>query len=180
MAVNVFIKDLPIKVTPLTDGDKFIVQRDNTEIVDLSSLRNAFIGTAQTSFSATNIFATTFTAETANFSVIDVKQYELSGFRSSGSVFVSGSLTVTDDILTDKTGRSTNWNSVYTTARAGSANWSNVYTTVRTNSSTQVKSDVSLETPSTNLSAIDNIIVLTQANYDALSVKRPTTYYIIV
>ena len=53
MAVNVFIKDLPIKTTPLVEGDKFIVQRDNTEIVNLSSIRN---------FLSLNTLTTTVTA----------------------------------------------------------------------------------------------------------------------
>jgi len=43
-----------------------------------------------------------------------------------------------------------------------------------------IKSNTAVESSSVGLSAIDNIIVLTEAAYNALSVKRPTTYYIIV
>ena len=43
-----------------------------------------------------------------------------------------------------------------------------------------IVSDPSLESSSVGLSAIDNIVRLSQATYDALATKRPSTLYIIV
>lgn len=43
-----------------------------------------------------------------------------------------------------------------------------------------VVSTSTFETPTTGISAVNNIIALSQATYDALTVKRPNTFYIIV
>jgi hypothetical protein len=43
-----------------------------------------------------------------------------------------------------------------------------------------VKSNSTLETPTTGISAIQNIVSLSQATYDALDIKLPTTLYVIV
>jgi hypothetical protein len=43
-----------------------------------------------------------------------------------------------------------------------------------------VRSTSTLETPTTGISAINNVVALTQATYDALTVKLPTTLYVIV
>jgi len=43
-----------------------------------------------------------------------------------------------------------------------------------------VRSTSTLETPTTGISAINNIVTLSQATYDALTVKLPTTLYVIV
>lgn len=43
-----------------------------------------------------------------------------------------------------------------------------------------VVSSQTFETPTTGVSAIQNVIAVSQATYDALTVKRPTTLYVIV
>lgn len=43
-----------------------------------------------------------------------------------------------------------------------------------------VSSTSTLETPTTGISAINNVVALTQATYDALTVKLPTTLYVII
>lgn len=43
-----------------------------------------------------------------------------------------------------------------------------------------VRSTSTLETPTTGISAVNNIITLSQATYNALTVKLPTTLYVIV
>jgi hypothetical protein len=43
-----------------------------------------------------------------------------------------------------------------------------------------VVSTSTFETPTTGISAISNIVALSQANYNALTVKLPTTLYVIV
>lgn len=40
MAVSVFINDLPLKTSTLSDLDKVIIQDLNTEIVNLSSIKS--------------------------------------------------------------------------------------------------------------------------------------------
>lgn len=61
-----------------------------------------------------------------------------------------------------------------------SGNWQSTYTTFQNNSSFYVQSRSTLETPTTGISAVSNIVFLTQATYNALSVKLPTTMYVIV
>jgi hypothetical protein len=43
-----------------------------------------------------------------------------------------------------------------------------------------VVSSSRFETPTTNISSINNIVALSQATYDALTVKLPSTLYVIV
>lgn len=43
-----------------------------------------------------------------------------------------------------------------------------------------VQSTSTLETPTTGISAVNNIVALSQATYDTLTVKLPTTLYVIV
>jgi hypothetical protein len=43
-----------------------------------------------------------------------------------------------------------------------------------------VVSSSTFETPTTGISAISNIVALSQASYNALTVKLPTTLYVIV
>lgn len=61
-----------------------------------------------------------------------------------------------------------------------SGSWQSTYTTYQSNSSFYISSNSTLETPTTGISAIGNIVFLTQATYDALTVKLPTTMYVIV
>jgi hypothetical protein len=66
----------------------------------------------------------------------------------------------------------------YTTVRSNSSNWNSAYQRVSAND--LVRSNQTLETPTTGLSTINNIISLSQATYDALTIKLPTTLYVIV
>jgi hypothetical protein len=43
-----------------------------------------------------------------------------------------------------------------------------------------IVSSPSVETSTTGLSTVSNIVALSQTTYDALAVKRPDTYYIII
>lgn len=61
-----------------------------------------------------------------------------------------------------------------------SGNWQSTYTTYQSNSSFYVQSRSTLETPTTGISAVSNIVFLTQATYNDLTVKLPTTMYVIV
>jgi hypothetical protein len=55
-----------------------------------------------------------------------------------------------------------------------------VYSHFQNISSKLVRSDSTLETPTTGLSTIQNIVSLSQSTYNALTIKSPTTLYIIV
>jgi hypothetical protein len=55
-----------------------------------------------------------------------------------------------------------------------------VYSLFQNISSKLVRSDSTLETPTTGLSSVQNIVSLSQSTYDALTIKSPTTLYIIV
>jgi len=102
--------------------------------------------------SADRIFTTQLDALSANITVIDIKQYELSGFNVTGNVTIQGNIS-SNNIVYDVAGNSTNWNSVYTTVQANSAttwnyqgsdlkalsaNWQNTYTNVQTNSANYI------------------------------------------
>jgi hypothetical protein len=43
-----------------------------------------------------------------------------------------------------------------------------------------IQSSSTLETPTTGISAVNNIVALSQVTYDALTIKLPTTLYVIV
>ena len=78
--------------------------------------------------SADSIFVTNFNAVSANITVIDIKQYELSGFGVTGNVTVSGNLGVTQALSSQNTvyaagGNSTQWNATYTAFSANSGNY---------------------------------------------------------
>ncbi len=59
-----------------------------------------------------------------------------------------------------------------------SGNWETAYQ--QTSANDLVRSNETFETPTTGISAIQNIVSLSQATYDTLNVKLPTTLYIIV
>ena len=63
----------------------------NTNSVNVSTL-------SATSLSADRIYTTQLDALSANITVIDIKQYELSGFDVTGNVSISGNMHVTDNI----------------------------------------------------------------------------------
>ena len=90
--------------------------------------------TGTTVFTGT-LSATLIEAVSANFTVIDIKQYELSGFNVEGNVTVSGTIS-SNNIVYANGGNSNNWNSAYTTLNANSGSWDSVYSTVNTYSAT--------------------------------------------
>lgn len=76
------------------------------------------------------------TATSAVITILDIRQYELSGFDVKGNVFIDGNLDVTNTISTSSHGTSEDWNSVYSNVNNASANWNSVYSNVNTNSAT--------------------------------------------
>jgi len=118
----------------------------------------------------------------------------LSGGRLTGSVTSISSISA-QGIIYAAGGNSSQWQSTYTTVQNNSAttwnyqgtdlkalsgNWQSTYTTVCANSASWIKSTSTLETPTTGISTISNIISLSQTTYNALTVKRPDTFYIII
>ena len=59
-----------------------------------------------------------------------------------------------------------------------SGNWQTAYQ--QTSANDLVRSNSTFETPTTGISAVQNIVSLSQVTYDALTVKLPTTLYVIV
>lgn len=64
--------------------------------------------------------------------------------------------------------------------QSASGNWEATYSTFSSSSAFNIQSRSTLETPTTGLSTINNIVSLSQATYDALTVKLSATLYIIV
>lgn len=91
--------------------------------------------------------ATTLYATSAFVTIVDITQYELSGFNVTGNVTVNGTLS-SSQVLYANAGNSNQWNSSYSTVNANSANWNyhgadikaltgnwqNTYSTVNANS----------------------------------------------
>lgn len=107
---------------------------------------------------------------------------------------VSLSALVDSSVDTGVRALTSNWESTYTNVQSNSgdwnyqgtdiksltSNWESTYTTYNNNSGYYVSSNSTLETPTTGLSTVNNIVSLSQATYDALTVKLPTTMYVIV
>jgi hypothetical protein len=72
------------------------------------------------------------------------------------------------------------WSSLYSTFTSSSAEWDSVYNTFTSSSAFYVQSQPTLETSTMGLSTVKNMVALKQATYNALTIKRPDTYYIIV
>lgn len=75
---------------------------------------------------------------------------------------------------------SANWDSTYTSVTSISADFDSVYTTLNSNSAYWVQSKSTLESPTTGLSTVNNFVVLTQATYNALNFKNPSTLYFVI
>ncbi len=84
--------------------------------------------TGSTIFTGT-LSATLIEATSAKITVIDITQYELSGFSVDGNVTVNGTIS-SNSILFANGGNSNNWNNTYTTLNANSGSWNSVYSTV--------------------------------------------------
>ena len=76
--VSKFLTDLPYKGTPANNDIVLIQDLDgsSTSVVSLSNLRDYIFN-----FQVPELSATNFTAVSANFKILDVTQYELSGYR---------------------------------------------------------------------------------------------------
>lgn len=104
--------------------------------------------------------------------VQDSDQQTLSFNEANKNLSISSGNTVSLSALVDS--------SIDTGVRALTSNWQSTYNTFSTTSAFNVQSRSTLETPTTGLSTINNIVSLSQATYDALTVKLPTTLYLIV
>lgn len=83
--VSKFLTDLPVKGSPKNNDIVLIqdIDASSTSVVSLSNLRDYMFSSTIPNLSTTN-----FTATTATFTIIDIKQYELSGFDVTGSVII--------------------------------------------------------------------------------------------
>jgi len=77
--------------------------------------------TGTTIFTGT-ISATLIEATSANITVIDIKQYELSGFNVQGNATVQGTVSASGLIYASGS-NSDNWNSTYSTVQSNSSTW---------------------------------------------------------
>jgi len=115
-----------------------------------------------------------------------VKEFGDAQYLSTRGGSISGSLTVQGDQVTVT---SNNNISLNTRVVVGNTTAPNSLTVtgrllatgqVFSSGAPVVVSTSTLETPTTGISAINNIVALSQATYNALTVKLPTTLYIIV
>lgn len=83
-------------------------------------------GTITGNLSVTGTIHTTLLeAVSANISIIDIKQYELSGFNVTGNATVQGSISASNTIYSGIY-NSNEWSSTYNTVQAFSGSWGNV------------------------------------------------------
>lgn len=117
---------------PLQDLSGYLPLSGGTLTGNVSSTSSLFITgsgifsdlTVLNSISANTINATLLNVASANITIIDIKQYELSGFNVTGNVSVVGSVSSTAVVYASG-GNSNQWNSSFTTISTNSANWSN-------------------------------------------------------
>jgi hypothetical protein len=83
-----------------------------------------------------------------------------------------------EDTSTTVQSNSANWNYQGTDLKNLSGNWQTAYQAISAND--LVRSNATFETPTTGISAINNLVTLTQETYDALTIKLPTTLYVII
>jgi len=129
--VSKFLTDLPKKIVPSTN-DIVLIEDINgvaTKTVTLSNLRDFIFNYIVPDLSATNFYAST-----AKFINLDITQYELSGFNSTGSVFVSGNIWSSGKIIAVGDGNSDDWYSVYSYVNANSGKWESNWSLTNTNS----------------------------------------------
>jgi hypothetical protein len=129
--VSKFITDLPVKSFP--GGNDIVLIQDvdgkSTSVVTLSNLRDYMFN-----YQVPELSASSFSALTASFTVLDIKQYELSGFVSTGNVYMSGDLMVAKLIKTGENGNSSNWYGTFVLVNSNSGRWESNWTTVNSNS----------------------------------------------
>jgi len=95
----------------------------------------------------------------------------LSTLEISGTLITYGDILSGNQNLTDIFVLNNGLNSL-------SGNWQTAYQ--QTSGNDLVRSNSTFETPTTGISAVQNIVSLSQVTYDALTVKLPTTLYVIV
>lgn len=137
-----------------------------------------FVGTTA---DITNVFLTTVsTLSVLNSPIVSLGVVGINYVHTNSLTAVT--LTASE-VIYAQGGNSLLWNEAYnaaTTYQSASGNWQDTFTNVQSNSSFYIQSRSTLETPTTGISAINNIVVLSQSTYDTLTVKLPNTYYIIV
>jgi len=139
----------------------------------LSALSSVYFNANTTTLSALNCSLVVRTISAANYlgipsggtGIASGAYLPLSGGQLTGAVTSTSSISAQGIIYT-LAGNSSQWQTTYTTVCANSASW--------------IKSTSTLETPTTGISTISNIISLSQTTYDALTIKRPDTFYIII
>lgn len=117
---------------PLQDLSGYLPLSGGTLTGNVSSTSSLFITgsgtfsdlTVLNSISANTINATLLNVASANITVIDIKQYELSGFNVTGNVSIAGTVSATGVIYASG-GNSDQWNTSYTLVQTNSASWNN-------------------------------------------------------
>ena len=129
--VSKFLTDLPVKGSPKNNDIVLIqdIDASSTSVVSLSNLRDYMF-----SYQVPQLSASNFTAVSANFTYLDITQYELSGFSSTGNVYISGDLMVAKLVKVDNNGNSSDWYGSFTAVYPNSAKWNSNWTTVNSNS----------------------------------------------
>jgi hypothetical protein len=153
----------------------------------------SYLSTNQVTVSSLNVLDNLIvlgTLSAVSISAINVNQTTTT--TSTSSLEVSGTLNVLGPILSSNTNLKnifvTNYelgqlSGSFGTNNSELAQISSTFVTdfeLTQTLRTYVQSNSSLETPSTNISAVQNIVAMSQANYNALTVKLPTTLYVIV
>jgi len=101
-------------------------------------------------------------------------------------------ITVNGILSSSTTGSSLLWNQAYTLVQSSSSdwnyqgtdlkdlsgNWEAAYQAISAND--LIRSNSTFETPTTGISAINNIVYLSQETYNSLAVILPSTLYVIV
>ena len=97
----------------------------------------------------------------------DIQVSELSGFKVTGDVEVTGDVSVAN-ITTLSGGNNTTWDSVYTTVNAASSNWDSVYSDVVATSANWDSVYNSVLATSGDWNSVYNDVVATSANWDSV------------
>ena len=97
----------------------------------------------------------------------DIQVSELSGFKVTGDVEVTGDVSVAN-ITTLSGGNNTTWDSVYTTVNAASSNWDSVYSDVVATSANWDSVYNSVLATSGDWNSVYNDVVATSANWNSV------------
>jgi hypothetical protein len=148
--------------------------------LDVSSLTN-YLSTNHVTISSATVLQDLIiygNLSAINIQNINLTSYDVTEITTTSALQVSGTLNVIGPILSSSIDLS---NLFVTNSYFRQISGSFVTDTDLTQTLLPyVKSTSTLETPTTGISAINNIVALSQATYNALTVKLPTTLYIIV